>query len=387
MPTSPASRLAGLDTLRAFAIVAVMFFHLSSFFPESFHVFAQFGWAGVDLFFVLSGYLIGSQLLRPLRAGKPLQLIAFFRRRAFRILPAYLVVLVLYLLWPTWREGNGLSPTAEFLTFTLNLLIHYPADSTFSHAWSLCVEEHFYLLLPWLVLLLSRRPSPRKTLVALVAVLLSGIAVRTWILFHLLQPNGSSSDFGSLYIEHIYYPTYTRLDGLLAGVAIALLQTFRPLWWAWLARFAGLIPPLGLALTALALFLFRHRFESVHGEAAASTILGFPLLALGLGLLVTAAAMHGTWISSLRLPGTQTLATIAFSVYLTHKEVAHLLIHFLPDFVDTFPGLVSLLLFPLCFLVGLAFYHAVELPFLRLRDRRVLASPNPDLEARQNPAL
>lgn len=133
-------RIRGLDTLRALAIVAVMFFHLGGYMPAAWYPATRYGWIGVDLFFVLSGYLIGGQLCRRMKQGRPLALAEFYRKRAFRILPAYAVVLALYFLWPRWRDGNGLSSLWQFLTFTMNLLIDYPARNSFSHAWSLCVE-------------------------------------------------------------------------------------------------------------------------------------------------------------------------------------------------------------------------------------------------------
>jgi peptidoglycan/LPS O-acetylase OafA/YrhL len=91
-------RASGLDLLRAIAIAWVMLFH--SFIIDGWHEpfvgMESNGWMGVDLFFVLSGYLIGSQLLKPLSAGQPLSLIDFYLRRAFRILPVFFVVLALY---------------------------------------------------------------------------------------------------------------------------------------------------------------------------------------------------------------------------------------------------------------------------------------------------
>jgi peptidoglycan/LPS O-acetylase OafA/YrhL len=87
--TSPSNhRLAGLDTLRACAIVWVMAFHLQGFLPAVVEPVGNMGWLGVDLFFVLSGYLIGSQLLRSIATYGHLNIPDFYRRRAYRILPA-----------------------------------------------------------------------------------------------------------------------------------------------------------------------------------------------------------------------------------------------------------------------------------------------------------
>src|ERR1700761_1526054 len=103
METRPHARLHGLDTLRALAIALVMIFHLQEVLPERLLPIASVGWIGVDLFFVLSGFLIGSQLLKPYLEGGRSRLGEFYRRRAYRILPAYLCVLVLYFAVPVWR--------------------------------------------------------------------------------------------------------------------------------------------------------------------------------------------------------------------------------------------------------------------------------------------
>ena len=79
-------RLPGLDTLRAVAIAVVMVFHLQGLLPDLFDPIGRFGWMGVDLFFVLSGYLIGSQLLMPVRDGRRVFLLEFYRNRGYRIL-------------------------------------------------------------------------------------------------------------------------------------------------------------------------------------------------------------------------------------------------------------------------------------------------------------
>ncbi len=123
----------------------------------------RFGWIGVDLFFVLSGYLIGGQLLasrtphpasRISNPASRIPLARFFVRRALRILPAYFVVLGIYVFLPSWREYPEMFPAWKFLLSVQNLGLR--GGTAFSHAWSLGVEDQFYLLLP-LVLLLAIR--------------------------------------------------------------------------------------------------------------------------------------------------------------------------------------------------------------------------------------
>src|ERR1700753_539270 len=115
-------KLHGLDHLRALAIVSVLCFHYQFFgHPEweSGRV-SGFGWTGVDLFFVLSGFLIAGQLFEKVAAGKTVSLKEFFIKRFFRIIPPYLVVLLLYIFIPTVHEWGHLSPLWKYFSFTLN---------------------------------------------------------------------------------------------------------------------------------------------------------------------------------------------------------------------------------------------------------------------------
>jgi len=132
-------RQAGLDLLRALAIVVVVIYHAALFGFKLPSRVDRFGWIGVDLFFVLSGYLIGGQLLAPLARDRPIKLGRFFARRALRIMPAYFIVLAIYFLLPSWREYPEMSqPLWKFLLSVQNIALH--GGTAFSHAWSLSVE-------------------------------------------------------------------------------------------------------------------------------------------------------------------------------------------------------------------------------------------------------
>lgn len=171
-------RLPGLDLLRAVAIAWVMLYHVTLFdlLPDPDHWVVEFGWMGVDIFFVLSGYLIASQLLKPIANGGAPDYRNFFSRRILRTLPAYLAVWSVYFLVPGTRE-MPIQPFWRFASFTENILANLDSRA-FSHAWSLCVEEQFYLVLPVFVVWLSRRPSPRKVVFTLLAVLAFGMVIR-----------------------------------------------------------------------------------------------------------------------------------------------------------------------------------------------------------------
>ena len=153
-------RQPGLDLLRALAIIVVVIYHAGIMgfpLPNRVH---RWGWIGVDLFFVLSGYLIGGQLLAELARNNRLNLPQFYTRRALRILPAYFVILAIYFLLPLWREYPDMAqPLWKFLFSIQNIALH--GGTSFSHAWSLAVEDQFYLALPFLLLVLFWRPRVR----------------------------------------------------------------------------------------------------------------------------------------------------------------------------------------------------------------------------------
>ncbi|MET0332321.1 MAG: acyltransferase, partial [Dyella sp.] len=288
-----------------------MFFHsfvVGGLGPH-FEWLSRYGWMGVDIFFVLSGYLIGTQVLRPLQRGEPLAWGAFYARRAWRILPVFAVVLALYACLPGLREVPGLAPWWQFATFTMNLLIDYGNHPAFSHAWSLCVEEHFYLLFPLLAWWLTRRPSLRKFVIVALGVVLAGIALRAGIWLH----DSALDPPRNWFIEDIYFPTWTRLDGLLTGVSLAALRVYRPQLWARLQTRANRCLLGGLLVTMLALWLFRDRV-GLLGNA-----IGWPVLSFGLGLLVLAGADRTSAIGRWTVPGAGWIAAMSYSLYLSHK--------------------------------------------------------------------
>ncbi|SDX39585.1 Peptidoglycan/LPS O-acetylase OafA/YrhL, contains acyltransferase and SGNH-hydrolase domains [Lysobacter enzymogenes] len=367
-PSSPSEvhRLPGLDLLRAIAVLWVMLFHsfLNEGPDEGFAWLCHYGWMGVDLFFVLSGYLIGSQVLGPLARGQRLSFGGFYLRRAFRILPAFLAVLAVYLLVPGFRESPGLEPAWKFLSFTLNLLIDYRQNQAFSHAWSLCVEEHFYLVFPLLAWWLMRRSSKTALFVAIcTAVVLGGVALRAGVWLHDFKTEGPVGESArSWFAEDIYFPTWNRLDGLLAGVVLASLKTFRAQWWRRAQGYANAALLVGLGLLAVAMWLFRAR------TGLLANAIGWPVLAAGFALLVFAGASRASWIGRWSIPGVAWLAATSYSLYLVHKGVFHM--------VDESVGeqlaghsLVALAVYGCAALAAAAVLHyGVEQPFLRLRD-------------------
>jgi peptidoglycan/LPS O-acetylase OafA/YrhL len=364
-------RFHGLDTLRAAAILLVMVFHSTDRVPDWLVPLARFGWMGVDLFFVLSGYLIGTQLLRPYAEGSRPSWWDFYRRRIYRVVPVYLVVLGLYLFVPMWREAPGLSPAWEFLTFTENLFVDYGKNQAFSHVWSLCVEEHFYLILPVLVALLMRRPKIWKGVAAIVALVGLGIVLRGWILHSVLRTlEPGTGRYSLAYIEKIYYPTWTRLDGLIAGVALAAVRQFRPAWWTGMMRRGHAATVGGMLLTGVSGWMFRDRMSSDTGVAAWGIVVGFPLLSMGLGLLLVSSVSEDGVLARVRVPGAETIALLSYGLYLTHKEVMHLTALAAPELNDQYPGMFFVAGTAGCFAVAVLLHLGIERPCLALRNSR-----------------
>ena len=194
-------RQAGLDLLRALAIVVVVVYHAALFGFKLPGRVDRFGWIGVDLFFVLSGYLIGGQLLAPLARDRPINLGRFFTRRALRIMPAYFVVLAIYFLLPWWREYPEMSqPLWKFLLSIQNVALH--GGTAFSHAWSLAVEDQFYLCLPFILLFVNR--WPRSAIIIPCVIVFGGILLRTFLAWQ-----NPAADFGvsfRAFQAWIYYP-------------------------------------------------------------------------------------------------------------------------------------------------------------------------------------
>jgi peptidoglycan/LPS O-acetylase OafA/YrhL len=276
----------------------------------------------------------------------------FYLRRAFRILPVFLVVLAVYAWLPSWREAPGMQPAWQFLTFTMNLLIDYPRNQAFSHAWSLCVEEHFYLVFPLLAWLLTRRASFRTAVGVGVGIVVAGMLIR-----------GHASLYGMDFLENIYYPTWSRLDGLLAGVVLAALQIYHPAGWKTMQAKANLLALVGFVVTGAAIWLFRHRLSF------AADVFGYPLLSLGLALVVAAATSPHGWLGRWRVPGAGWIAAVSYSLYLSHKLAMHRVESLLATHPDIH-GLVAFAAYAVVILAtGALLHYTVERPFLRLRSR------------------
>jgi peptidoglycan/LPS O-acetylase OafA/YrhL len=286
-----------LDGLRAFAILPVKAAHFGHFshVPSVF----RFGGTGVDLFFVLSGYLITGILLTS--KAKKGYYRNFFARRGLRIWPLYIAVLV---------AAAGLSRASRPIGFQVNSwwpYVFYVSNLTLldfppwplAVTWSLCIEEQFYLIWPMLVSLASR---------SIFKYILVGIIIGEPMLRYLLTVYGVPEMM-------IYRGTPTRLDGLAIGALIAAMLQYGPLN---LRRFA-------LLAAGLALLLFAGlRFTSFPVRIATS----YSVISTGCGavlLLALDANRTGGWLSkllSLRL--LTSIGKISYGLYILHYPIYYL---------------------------------------------------------------
>ncbi|WP_426194913.1 acyltransferase family protein [Massilia sp. DWR3-1-1] len=362
------ARIHGLDTLRALAVSVVVLHHYVLFVSgaSTFGWLGDIGWVGVDLFFALSGYLIGSQIFSGLRSADGFSLGRFYGRRLLRTLPNFYAVLALYYLWPWFRDGAPMLSPWRFLSFTQNILL--APGSGFSHAWSLCIEEQFYMLLPALALLIAARRRPLALAwTALAATAALGLAARGW-LWHEHVDGQAAAQFN--YFKYIYYASLCRLDELLAGVALALLKHAHPGLWQRLTRHGDAALALGLAVLAATFYWFL-----LDRYGLAVTLWGYPLLALGFGLLLLAALDRAAWLGRTRIPGCQRLALWSYAIYLVHKPLGVLAAKALaaagfgPESALTI-GIVL----AVSVLGGVLLYVLVEAPFMALRERYLPAA-------------
>lgn len=360
-------RTIGLDTLRAIAIALVFMYHYMVFVSgtPTFGWASTVGWVGVDLFFVLSGYLIGNQLLAGVARGERLSMKAFYARRGLRTWPAFWVVLAAYFLFPSVMGGRPPPPLWTFLTFTQNFGLQ--PGTAFSHAWSLCIEEQFYLLLPLVLLWACRIGSRRAQAWALLGGLMAGGIVARAVLWSLY----GREDFGQGqgYYPNVYYATLCRIDEFLPGIAVALLKNFHPRLWQRAMQHGQALLMAGLAATSLVLWgVYKFYYIDGYGYGFFMSAFGYSLVAAAFALLVMAALSPSSWLHVIRVPGVHSLAVWSYSIYLTHKAVGFVVKGHAKHLLWS-PTVTLLVTVALSVLVGALLYWLVESPFMALRER------------------
>jgi peptidoglycan/LPS O-acetylase OafA/YrhL len=327
-------RVDNLDLVRAVAILLVLGFHAVQ------QANGATGWAtsgqfGVDLFFALSGYLIGTLYWQEIERFGHVLPARFIARRALRTVPPYLIGLALS--FAAAHQYRGAPFDVRYLLFTQN---YEPTLPYFTVSWSLCIEEHFYLALPLLLGLVTRWDRRYAPILLIGAAVLSLVA-RALVMAGLTRP-------------YPMYATHLRLDGLAIGVLAAYAATYHRDRFARLARARWVAAALSvLALTVL--------LALPH---ALVFVVGFTALALTCGLVVSVAATDRPW-GPARWRLTRTIALTSYSIYLTHP----LAIQAVARFARVLPtsALVAAMLLA-SVAVGVLFHRLVEVPAIRARD-------------------
>jgi len=275
-----------------------------------------------------------------------------------RILPAYLAVLAIYFLLPAWREYPTISPLWQFLLSVQNIGLR--GGTSFSHAWSLAVEDQFYLLLPMIVLLLARRPRTAFLLPCLLVIM--GFVLRWYLALQFMTETGVAFRGFQTWI---YYATWTRLDPLIFGVALAAIEKFRPQWWQRLTDSALWLWLPGLASIGYALYL-----SDADEITLVAAVLEFPLIALGMAALLVCAVSPRLPFRRVRIPGAAFIASIAYSAYLVQKLVIHFAEQWCSSHSINLESAVALITVQVCvYAAATILFFVIERPFLQLRHR------------------
>ncbi len=364
------NRIRGLDGLRGIAILLVILFHyINSSALGVFGRLCRTGWVGVDLFFVLSGFLITGILFEA--QHKEGYLRNFYARRLLRLFPAYFVFVGLVLLL---AHGPGEYPwriTAPYLLFGANIVyifapdLRYMGPTTVGHLWSLALEEQFYLLWPWLVALLATR---RKILTTCLAGICGSLCLRLLLANAPLPPR-------TLYAE-----LPTRADALLMGAAIAMLVRDPRFD---LRRSIGYIRTAGI-IAAIAFWWMGHRIGFSFDRVPVKTW-GFSCTAVGAAAAVLLAMTEGTWTN--RLCSTRVLqffGKYSYGIYLIHLapnrqywQFQDWLHNYIPQlWLASIVGFLAML--GAVTLTAMLSYNLIEQPFLRLKKRFESYKPLPE---------
>lgn len=309
------------------------------------------GWVGVDLFFVLSGFLIGGQLWKEYATTGSLGYKTFFIKRSLRIWPLYFFVAITFLiirgvLNPEWQYSD------------LYFLSNYLPEGAVQGSWSLATEEQFYLLLPLLILGLAFFKVSSKTgrylagAMVLVSPLIRYLVWQRY--FNMEAPNVAQE------LEHIYFPFHTHMDGLFIGVLLANLYEDK-ISWNQNGNKIGLLLVFGAFVTLILRLKFRILFS-------------YTFLALFFGAaLWWSLRARSALARAISFPLFPLIARLSFGIYLIHFQLLHSLtpvivphLWFLTPSAQFTVTLVTI--YAMTTFAAAITYFYIEVPALKFRD-------------------
>jgi peptidoglycan/LPS O-acetylase OafA/YrhL len=317
-----------LDGIRALSILLVVLFHCRV--PG----FGG-GFAGLDIFFVLSGYLITSLLLAELRDGS-IEVGRFYARRALRLYPTLLLMLVVYIcvapvLWPSENRWLSAALAASYMWDYALAFLRLPF--TIAHTWSLGVEEKFYLLWPLLLPVVARTRRPVAWLLA------AFFAVTAWRYFVALKWNWPQA----------YFSFDTRMSGILLG-AIAAFTRFE-------------FSRLTLAFACVALGIATMMPSLPTQDQTRAVTLSITLAELSAFVLVCHAAQRGVGSAILASRPMAYIGRLSYGIFIWHFPVTVLLVRTQPTWLTV----CATLLFS--FTMAAICLHWLDMPIKRWRER------------------
>lgn len=344
-------RNLGLDLLRMLAVALVMIrhMHLDGNSDSLLKRIQHGGWIGVDLFFVLSGYLIAGLLFSEYKRRGKVDVTRFLIRRGFKIYPPFWALLFITI---TSLAVQNSMISSRSLFCELVFIQNYGA-ALWNHTWSLAVEEHFYFLLAgWIAISMRGTSAKVFSSLPLVFCLVTTACLAARVVAWRIHP-----DFG--FKAHVF-PTHLRIDSLLFGALLSYATHYRGLGKRMESIPAWILVLAGGALVSPSFMV------SLEKECWLSTI-GFSMTYLGAGCLVLSAVRIQS-SRSLILKGVGALGAMSYSIYLWHMPMNNLAAWISErcglGFSGYMAGYVGGTL-----VIGVLMARLIEVPALRLRSR------------------
>jgi peptidoglycan/LPS O-acetylase OafA/YrhL len=339
-----------LDGVRAFAILAVMAYHVSYIRPGG-----KFtgGFLGVDVFFVLSGYLITTLLVQEIAATTKVRLNYFYARRALRLLPALLLLIVFAgIVQSTLKQPINSRPYWQSALYALlyvgNWANAHLRLGLIGHTWSLAIEEQYYLVWPFVLVLGLRLLKSKRAVAGIAAFGAVCVAIVRYYLF----AHG--------HVNQAALWTISRADGVLIGSGLALLLVEPP---SWLRRVLSARVTPWLAGGAIAVCAFETKWNSPNLYRGGLFVLNLCAAALIANLVLRPASVVKRVLAFEPLPA---IGRISYELYLFHVPMIYLVV----GRPSRWSGWTPLaLVVALSFVAATASYLLVDRPLMRVRKR------------------
>ena len=345
-------RNISIDFLRGIAILLVLGRHIEIV-PENLSIvlkapiifLIRYGWMGVDLFFVLSGFLVSGLLYKEIKNYNKLSYSSFFLRRGLKIYPAFYFMIAITLFLYNFDIASGALISELF--FVQNYF-----SSLWPHTWSLAVEEHFYLTLPLIVIHAFSKKNEKFYITTLLTLILVIIIYR---LYH-----NTSTPFST---KHQVYPTHLRVDGLFWGVFLSYLYHFR------FEKLKTFVSRNSFSLLVLTVAMLAPCLYYYLGENQFMTTIGFSFLYFAFGNLLLFFLFYESLMKKI-IWLTKPIANAGFysySIYLWHMPVRMITSRFINEELNYFGFLFCYIFFSL--FTGILFAKLIEIPVLKTRER------------------